>query len=422
MGIKPNRDLIEALVGFWDPANNVFRFKDCEMTPTLEELGGFTGLGRDLRGKRPAAPRKVGVNNFLKKLCHRIPMVCLNEGWVPSEYFYNRFWDEKGFENFSGTKFVNQLSYDAWRELRIFAFMISFLGIMVFPERGGRIRIRLVAVEDHTILPMILGDIFRALTHCQEGEDYFEGCNILLQMWFIKHLYHHPIVVNFNDDWLNYIGCHPDRAASCNLPEGVRAWRTLFGSLSADKITWNYYWFPSSRVMHMSTYRPFFILMGFRGFQPYAPLSVIRQLGRGQKRPPIEDMRPFMWEFKGEEPPRESYAQKIWFGSRFSDLDEMVADHERGEVSLAYLEWFHNQAIPEQRTERSIRYANDWEREIEVRVRETRREVMQEFQSRIDTLQEDKGILETAIDVQQADFERETAQWAREKQALKAQI
>nr|XP_009801589.1 PREDICTED: uncharacterized protein LOC104247317 [Nicotiana sylvestris] len=197
MGIKPNRDLIEALVSFWDPANNVFRFKDCEMTPTLEELGGFTGLGRDLPGKKPAALRKVGVNNFLKKLClRRIPM----------------------------------LSYDAWKELRIFAFMISFLGIMVFPERGGHIKIRLVAVvsylqssEDHTILPMILGDIFRALTRCQEGEDYFEGCMILLQMWFIEHLYHHLIVINFNENWLNCIGCHPDRATSCNLPEGVRA-------------------------------------------------------------------------------------------------------------------------------------------------------------------------------------------------------
>ncbi|XP_019248373.1 PREDICTED: meiosis-specific nuclear structural protein 1-like [Nicotiana attenuata] len=100
----------------------------------------------------------------------------------------------------------------------------------------------------------------------------------------------------------------------------------------------------------------------------------------------------------------------------------MVDDRERGEVSLAYLEWFHNQAIPEQRPDRSIRHAVDWEEEIEVRVRETRREVAQEFQSRIDILQEDKSILETAMDIQQADFEREKAQWARDKQALKAQI
>nr|XP_009630725.1 uncharacterized protein LOC104120621 isoform X2 [Nicotiana tomentosiformis] len=148
----------------------------------------------------------------------------------------------------------------------------------------------------------------------------------------------------------------------------------------------------------------------------------MRQLEREQKRPPIEDMRSFMWEFKGEELPRESYTQKVWFGSQFSDLDEMVADRERGEVSLAYLEWFHNQAIPEQRPERSIRNAFDWEEEIKARVRETGREVAQEYQSRIDILQEDKSILETSMDIQQADFEWKKAQWAQERQALKAQI
>ncbi|XP_009802811.1 uncharacterized protein [Nicotiana sylvestris] len=102
-------------------------------------------------------------------------------------------------------------------------------------------------------------------------------------------------------------------------------------------------------------------------------------------------MRPFMWEFKGEERPRESYAQKVWFGGRFSDLDEMAVDRERGE-------------------------------ETKARVREIGREVAQEFQSRIDILQEDKGILETAIDIQQDDFEREQSQWAQERRALKAQI
>lgn len=166
MGIKPDKDLIEALVSFWDPTNNVFRFKDCEMTPTLEELGGFSGFGRDLHRKKHAAPMKVGVNNFLKKLClRRIPLGCLNKGWVSLDYLYDRFGNEKGFEKFSTIEFVNQLSYDAWKELRIFAFTISFLGTMVFPEREGRIRIRLSSVvlylqsaKEHTILPMILGD------------------------------------------------------------------------------------------------------------------------------------------------------------------------------------------------------------------------------------------------------------------------
>lgn len=30
-----------------------------------------------------------------------------------------------------------------------------------------------------TILPMMLADIYRALTKCREGGDFFEGCSIL---------------------------------------------------------------------------------------------------------------------------------------------------------------------------------------------------------------------------------------------------
>ena len=45
---SPNRGLTEALISFWNSTNNVFHFSDFELMPTLEELGGFTGLGNDL--------------------------------------------------------------------------------------------------------------------------------------------------------------------------------------------------------------------------------------------------------------------------------------------------------------------------------------------------------------------------------------
>ena len=48
MRVSPDRGLIEALIPFWDSTNNVFRFSDFELTPTLEEFGGFTGSGQDL--------------------------------------------------------------------------------------------------------------------------------------------------------------------------------------------------------------------------------------------------------------------------------------------------------------------------------------------------------------------------------------
>ena len=46
--VEPRRDLIEALVHFWDPLRNVFRFFDCELTPTLKEIGAFIGKGKHL--------------------------------------------------------------------------------------------------------------------------------------------------------------------------------------------------------------------------------------------------------------------------------------------------------------------------------------------------------------------------------------
>ena len=45
MEIDPRRDVVEALILFWDPKNNVFCFSECEMTPTLEEIAGFMGRG-----------------------------------------------------------------------------------------------------------------------------------------------------------------------------------------------------------------------------------------------------------------------------------------------------------------------------------------------------------------------------------------
>ncbi|PHT41935.1 Cold shock domain-containing protein 3 [Capsicum baccatum] len=42
--ITPRSDLIEALLTFWDPSSLVFRFGECEMTPTLAEISGLFHL------------------------------------------------------------------------------------------------------------------------------------------------------------------------------------------------------------------------------------------------------------------------------------------------------------------------------------------------------------------------------------------
>ena len=106
-------------------------------------------------------------------------------------------------------------------------------------------------------------------------------------MWFLEHLYHHCFATDFKSDWTNYILSHPERMKKLGdkLPKGVKAWRHYLLKLTASKITWNYHWFPASEVIVMSSYRPFFVLTGLRGFQPYIPVGVLRQLGQKQILP-----------------------------------------------------------------------------------------------------------------------------------------
>ncbi|KAH0700844.1 hypothetical protein KY290_015716 [Solanum tuberosum] len=299
MQVEPKRDVIEALLSFWDPTNNVFRVSNFEMTPTMEEIAGFTGFGV-------------------------------------------RYGREDGFKIF-GRTLNNKGSFETWKEHRRFAFMVAFLGTMVFPRRGGKINILLTGVvnvliekKNYTIVPMILANIYRALTVCQKGKRFFEGCNILLQLWIVEHLYRPPTVARFIQDQSDYITSHAKRVETYRCPEGVNAWVEHFRSLTEDKITWNYPWFPWVEVIHMSSVRPFLLLMGIRGVQPYVPLRVLRQLGRHQVLPIIEDMKDFVSEVEPEVPLPEELAQKIWDGCLVMGIGTMVKERHTGETHPEY--------------------------------------------------------------------------------------
>lgn len=120
---------------------------------------------------------------------------------------------------------------------------------MIFSRKDKKINIRLSGIvtvimnkRKSTILLMMLTDIYRALTKCKEGRDFIEGCSILLQMWFLEHLYRHRFATDFKSDWTNYILSHPDRMKELGdkFPKGVKAWRHYLLKLTASKFTWNY--------------------------------------------------------------------------------------------------------------------------------------------------------------------------------------
>ncbi|KAH0672998.1 hypothetical protein KY290_025280 [Solanum tuberosum] len=162
------------------------------MTPTLEEIASFMEKGSNVRGadfrnKNHIIPKNVDVKKFLDLLkINQKEKDTLKNGW---------------------NQLSNQGGIEAWKVNGCLAFMVAFLGFIVFPKRDKHIDIRLAEVvkvlttmENPTVIPMILADMLRALTKYINREMHFEGCNILLQIWFLEHLYYHDRAPRFTPD------------------------------------------------------------------------------------------------------------------------------------------------------------------------------------------------------------------------------
>lgn len=87
----------------------------------------------------------------------------------------------------------------------------------------ARIAQILTTKEDHTLAPLVLADIYRALTLCEVGAQLFEVCSILLQMWLIENLHHHPRFKSSGSSPNNFITSYEDRVNDYNTPEGFEA-------------------------------------------------------------------------------------------------------------------------------------------------------------------------------------------------------
>ncbi|KAH0732924.1 hypothetical protein KY290_003771 [Solanum tuberosum] len=103
-----------------------------------------------------------------------------------------------------------------------------------------------------TLVPMIWAEIMRSLSACVDGQMFFEGCNILLQLWAIEHFYLRSDVVD------------------------------IFLELESGRIQWKLHWLSTPHAIVRGDDRYFIELIGLKGVQPYAPLRVLRQFGRTQ--------------------------------------------------------------------------------------------------------------------------------------------
>ncbi|KAG5632179.1 hypothetical protein H5410_003896 [Solanum commersonii] len=90
---------------------------------------------------------------------------------------------EGGFKKF-GRTLNNKGGFETWKEHRRFAFMINIFGLVVN-----------VLIEKR-IIPSP-HDFGRYLPFIVPKENAFEGCNILLQLWIVEHLYRPPLMARF---------------------------------------------------------------------------------------------------------------------------------------------------------------------------------------------------------------------------------
>ena len=64
--VVPNPHLTIALLEFWDPVRMVFKFTNCNLTPTIEEISGFIDLS--YHECQMMVPYKPSSREFLKSM------------------------------------------------------------------------------------------------------------------------------------------------------------------------------------------------------------------------------------------------------------------------------------------------------------------------------------------------------------------
>ena len=144
------------------------------MTPTLAEVSllfWLTNMGQQIILTRNHTHKKFLQLCRLKDNKH---LGCLKQSWIFLDYLFARFGSLEGFDcfwdEFCTTKKI-------WEQRRLEVFCLALLGILVVPldERCINTRLQSVVIAlfkkkyEVTIVPMILIEIYKALTEVKGG-------------------------------------------------------------------------------------------------------------------------------------------------------------------------------------------------------------------------------------------------------------
>ncbi|XP_060197612.1 uncharacterized protein LOC132626680 [Lycium barbarum] len=291
--ITPDKHVIRALLQFWDPNRVVFKFKDFELIPTFKEISYFTSLKYQERGQ--IIPYSQSGKKFLRYLGlkNTKELRCFENNWVSLGYLYEKYGRQDGYKLFKKEFSCTPVH---WQVRRPIVFAVALLGTLVFPREYGNISTCICSVAraffegvdgaQLTLVPMILAEILRALGKCKRGEtNFFEGCNLLIQMWAMEHFYQCPNMADICFSESNKIGSFYERTKLFVSPVGINDWYEFLASRTGDQIRWKYPLL-SRTTAYIRGRRLYYIeLIGLKGLQPYAPVRVLRQFGIDQVIP-----------------------------------------------------------------------------------------------------------------------------------------
>ena len=174
-------------------------------------------------------PYKPSSREFLKSMGMKSNPTwnSLDLGWTHLDFLFSRFSRDDGYYFYD---YEFECSVEEWEKYRLDAFAIALLGSLIFTksreiiytclryvvrdlaQRGGEPR--------KTIVPMILAEKIRSLSACVDGRMFFEGCNLLLQLWSIDHFHKRSDVIDTYLGQGNKIDNHPIRLACFAAPVG----------------------------------------------------------------------------------------------------------------------------------------------------------------------------------------------------------
>ncbi|XP_027102319.2 uncharacterized protein [Coffea arabica] len=298
LNITPNVAIVQALLEFWDPDSSVFRFGECELTLTLEEIEGLLqvpGKGHPMvypmNGTREQFCKFLGLKQFSMSQ-HPDVRSC------PLEFLYKRFGEKESYDHHHEDFFVSR---EQWEEKRVLAFGITLINLLLFPKKHGKVTFSTVNMvqsvflgirgKTPTLVPVIIADIFAAVTECRKKRGFFYASNLVLQIWVMEHLSKRTLnPLGSCLPTANWVESHRERVRKYYRIESPSLFIQEFNALTSDKIQWVLDWTKVRDPAFRTTQLDFIPLASTGGLIVYVPQRVMRQFGYPQRVPTIQRM------------------------------------------------------------------------------------------------------------------------------------